>query len=168
MSCACPCPGTGPAERPWPSVDLQGLRRLGLVRMVGSGIDLELRQLLAGEAVAGKHPLDRLADHLGRPALQLIAKWPALEAAGIAGMAVVELVVELVAGDMDLFGVNDDDEVARIDVRRVLRLRLAAQRVGDLGRQAAQGLPLGVDEVPAALDLAGLCSPGLRHGNGGP
>src|SRR4030095_14795398 len=82
-------------------------------------------------------------------------------------MAVVELVVKLVAGDRDLLRVDDDDEVAGVDVRRVLRLRLAAQRVCDLGRQATKGHALGVNDVPAALELARLCVPGLLHGNGG-
>jgi hypothetical protein len=44
-----------------------------------------------------------------------------------------------------------------------LRLALAAEQVRDLGRQAPEGLPLGVDEVPAALELTGLCIPGLLH-----
>ena len=67
----------------------------------------------------------------------------------------------------DLLRVDDDDEVAGVDVRRVLRLVLAAQRVGDVRRETAEGLALGVDDVPAALDLAGLCVPGLLHGRKG-
>ena len=68
----------------------------------------------------------------------------------------VHLLVELVPGDVDLLGVDDDDEVAGVDVRGVLGLALAAQRVGDLRRKTPEGLPLGVDEVPAASDLARL------------
>src|ERR1044072_5697307 len=78
-------------------------------------------------------------------------------------MAVVDLVVELLAGDGDLFGVHHDDEVARVDVRRVLGLALAAEGVGDLRSQTPERLPFGVDEVPAALDLARLCVPGLHR-----
>ena len=70
---------------------------------------------------------------------------------GIAAVAPVELVGALVAGDRDLLGVDDDDEVAGVAVRRVLGLALAAQGVGDLGRQPAEGLALGVDDVPVAL-----------------
>jgi hypothetical protein len=69
---------------------------------------------------------------------------------------VVHLLVELVTGDADLLRVDDDDEVAGVDVRGVLRLVLAAQRVRDRGRQAPEGLPLGVDEVPLARDLSRL------------
>ena len=85
-----------------------------------------------------------------------------LQPSGIAGVAVVELVVELVAGDRDLLRVDDDDEVAGVDVRRELRLALAAQPVGDLGREPAEGLALGVDEVPLARDLARLGAVGLH------
>ena len=77
-------------------------------------------------------------------------------------MAVVHLVVELVPRHRDLLRVDDDDEVARVDVRRVLRLALAAQHVGDLRREPPQDLAVGVDDVPAALDLARLCVVGLH------
>ena len=49
----------------------------------------------------------------------------------------------------DLLGVHDDDEIAGVDVRRVLRLPLAAQRVGDARGETPEGLALGVDDVPA-------------------
>src|SRR5204863_9486507 len=60
---------------------LQGkwFRRLGLVRMLGPGVDLELRQLGAREAVAGKHPLDRLAQHLRGAPAELLAQRPLTE-----------------------------------------------------------------------------------------
>ena len=78
-------------------------------------------------------------------------------------MAVVHLLVELVPGDLDLLRVDDHDEVTGVDVRRVLRLPLAAQGVGDARRKPAQGLTLGVDDIPAATDFAGLCVPGLLY-----
>src|SRR4051812_11427863 len=131
--------------------------------MLGAGVDLQLLDLGAREAVAGQHPLDGLAQHLGRPALELVAQRPALEPARVARVAVVHLRVELVTGDVDLLRVHDDDEIARVDVRGVLRLALAAQRVGDLRSKTSEGLALGVYDVPAALDLAGFCVPGLLH-----
>src|SRR5439155_9790153 len=102
-------------------------------------------------AVALEYAVDRLAQDLRRPSLELGTQRPAAETARIAGVAVVHLVVELVAGHMDFLGVHDDDEVARVDVRRVLGLGLAAEHVGDLRSETPQRLPFGVDEVPAAL-----------------
>ena len=75
---------------------------------------------------------------------------------GIARMLVVHLLVELLPGDRDLLGVHHDDEVAGVDVRREGGLALPAQAVGDLRGDSAQGLPLGVHEIPVARDLTGL------------
>ena len=138
------------------------LRLLGLVRVLRAGVDLQLPQLLAREAVAGQHALDRLADHLLGPALEHLAEGARPQAPGIAAVAVVELVVQLVAGDPDLGGVDHDHEVAGVAVRRVLGLALAAQRVGDLGREPAEGLALGVDHVPVALAVVGCRYVGLH------
>src|ERR1700760_1618761 len=124
--------------------------------MLGAGVDLELRDLLPREPVLGEHPLHRDAEHLRRPAVELLAERPAAQAAWIARVAVIPLLVELVAGDLDLLGVDDDHEVAGVDVRRVLRLPLTAERVGDLGRETTERLALGVDEIPLTRDLPWL------------
>src|SRR3954468_6748477 len=131
--------------------------------MLGAGVDLQLRDLLAREPVLGEHPLHGDAEHFGRPALELLAKRPAAQAARIAGVAVVPLLVELVAGDVDLLGVHDDHEVACVDVRRELRLPLAPECVGDLGREPAERLALGVDEIPLARDFSRLGAVGLHR-----
>src|SRR5579859_5312083 len=124
--------------------------------MLGAGVDLELRDLLPREPVLREHPLDGDAEHLGRAPVELLAERAALEPARIPGVPVVPLLVELVARDLDLLRVHDDDEVTGVDMRRELRLALAAERVGDLRRQTAQGLPLGVDEIPLTRDLSWL------------
>src|SRR5256885_11283253 len=149
--------------RPRSWLELQLGRRLCLVRVLGAGVDLQLVDLGAREAVPREHALDRLAQHLGRPALELVAERPAAQAARVARVTVGHLVVELVAGDGDLLGVDDHHEDARVDVRGVLGLVLAAERVGDLRSETPERLPFGVDEVPAALDLARFCVPGLLH-----
>src|ERR671934_1261890 len=93
-SSASPFPGTARAR---PSLGLERLRTLSLVRVVGTGVDLELAQLRATETVARQHPSNRLADDLRRPPLELFAQRSLLEPARVAGMAVVDLVVELLA-----------------------------------------------------------------------
>src|SRR5581483_170825 len=134
--------------------------------MLRAGVDLELRDRLPRQPVLREHPLDRGAEHLRRAPVELLAERAALEPARIAGVAVVPLLVELVARDLDLLRVHHDDEVTRVDVRRELRLALAAERVGDLRRETAESLPLGVDEIPLALDLSGLGAVGLHHEKG--
>src|SRR5947208_773131 len=130
--------------------------------MVGAGVDLQLRQLLATKTVPRQHPLDRLPQHLRRHPLELLAQRSRAQTARVAGVAEVHLVVELLPRDRDLLRVDDDDEVARVDVRRELRLALAAQPVGDLRREAAEGLALGVHDVPVALNLARFGAVGLH------
>src|SRR6188508_3176115 len=131
--------------------------------MLGAGVHLELRQLLACEAVTGKHPLHRGADDFGRTPVELLAQRAASEPAGVARVAVVDLRLSLVPRDRDLLRVHDDDEVARVDVRRELGLALAAQDVRDPGRQPAEGLALRIDDVPLPLDLARFGAEGLHH-----
>ena len=134
--------------------------------MLGACIDLELGQLRGGELVLREHAFHGLADHLGRAALELLAQRPRLEATGEAGVPVDHLLVELLPGHVDLLRVDDDDEVTRVDVRRVLRLPLAPQCVRDLGREPSEGLALGVDDVPVTLDLTRLGGIGLHHMKG--
>src|SRR5919197_2748967 len=145
-SCACPCPGTARSDSL--ALPLQGLRRLRTVRMLRPRVDLQLCDLLPGQPVPRQHALHRAAQNLLRPALELLAQRAAAEAAGIAGVPVVALLVELVARDPDLLGVDDDDEVAGVDVRRVGGLALAAPRVPDVPRPPPERLALGVDDVP--------------------
>ena len=51
-------------------------------------------------------------------------------------MTVIELVVLLVAGDLDLVDVGDDDKIAGVDMRRIDRLVLAAQAMRNAACQA--------------------------------
>src|SRR5690606_27260068 len=69
----------------------------------------------------------------------------------------------LVAGDVDLLGVDHDDVVAGVDVRGVDGLVLAAEATRDLGAQAAEGLAGGVDHEPVALDGLVLGGKGLHQ-----
>src|SRR5690242_8461034 len=134
--------------------------------MLRAGVDLELRQLGAPELVAREHALDGLAKDFGRLPLELVAQRALPQTARVAGMTVVHLLVELLPRDRNLLGVDDDDEVARVDMRSERRLALAAQTVGDHGRETAKGLPLGVDDEPVALNLARFGAVGLHTEKG--
>src|SRR4029453_13531214 len=135
--------------------------------MLRARVDLELGDLPPREPVLRKHPLDSHAENLLGPPLHLLAQSPAADAARVPRVPVVALLVELVARDLDALGVDDDDEVTGVDVRRVLGLALAAERVGDPRRKATKRLPLGVDEVPVAGDLARFGGIGLHQRKGG-
>src|SRR5688572_27194883 len=131
-------PADAPPERqaalaPRSSLYLQGLRLLSRVRMVGPGVDLQLAELLPGEAVSREHALHRQPDDLLRPALEHVAERARPKPARVSRMAVVALLLALVARDGDLLRVHHDHEVTHVAVRGVLGLPLAPERVGELG-----------------------------------
>src|SRR2546423_11945737 len=94
MSCACRYRGT---VRSGSLVGLQRAGILGLVRMVGTRVDLQLRELLPRKPVLREHPLDCNAQHFSRPALELVAQRPAPQASRIARVAVESPLVERVS-----------------------------------------------------------------------
>jgi hypothetical protein len=134
--------------------------------MIRASVDLELRDLPVRKAVSREHALDGLPDDLRGPPVELLRERSRPQAARIAGVTVVALLLELVPGHGDLLGIHDDDEVPGVDVRREFGLPLAAERVGNAGRQPAQGLALGVHDVPASLDLMRFRVPGLHRRKG--
>ena len=89
-------------------------------------------------------------------AVQQLADGLLAQAARVAGVPVEELGVPLVAGDGDLAGVDDDDEVAGVDMRGVDRLVLAPQQLRGLAGQPAEHDVGRVDHVPGVGHIAGL------------
>jgi hypothetical protein len=57
----------------------------------------------------------------------------------------------LLAGDDNFLGINDDNEVAGIEVGGLDGFVFSAHVVGDLCRQPAQDRAFGVNHVPLAL-----------------
>ena len=99
---------------------------------------------------------DGALDGAARVPLQQFADGDGAEATRAAGVRVAHGVGALAPGESDLGRVDDDDEVTRVDMRRELRLMLAAQEVRDLDGQAAQDHVLGINDVPVAGDFARL------------
>ena len=116
----------------------------------GPAYTLSLRQRLTAERVLREHAADGLLDGPLGVLLEQLDVADGLEAAGVAGVAVGLLLLALRAGQRHLAGVDDDDEVTGVDVRRERRLVLAPQQDGDLAGQAAEHDVGRVDDVPAA------------------
>jgi hypothetical protein len=135
------------------AVHLQRNRLLRVVRMLGALVDLELGCHLAAELGLGEHALDGfLEDLLGATGEQLDEAL-FTQAAGEAGVAAVQLLASLHAGEVDLLGIDDDDVVAHVDVGRVEGAGLAGENAGGVGRKAAERLARGVDDIPLTLDV---------------
>src|SRR3546814_198892 len=132
--------------------------------MFGAGIDAQVTHLLAPQRPARDHALDRLFEHaLGEAAFEHLAGGDALDAARIAGVPVIDLARQLVAGEAHLVRVDDDDVVTAIDVRGEARLVLAAQDIGDDRRRATDHQAIGIDDMPFLLHLVRLDRLGGLH-----
>lgn len=124
---------------------------LSRVRMRRSGVDLELTVHVASELRLREHsPNDALDEVLGT-ALEDFLVAERLEAARVSRVAAYLRLDEFFAGKSDLVRVDDDDEVAGVDVRRVCGLVLARKDAGYLYCETAKMLVGGVDEIPLAL-----------------
>jgi hypothetical protein len=137
-------------------LDLEGLGLLRSVGVLGAGVHLELGEHLPSEGVVRQHPLDRALDDAVGVGAQLVAHVDGFQTTGVTGVPVGTLVVPLGTGQRNLARVHDDDEVTDIEVRGVLGLVLAAQKLRGLAGQSTEHHIGGVDDVPGPGDLAGL------------
>src|ERR1700679_3533585 len=126
---------------------------LRVVRVVGTLVDLELGGHLAAELALGQHALDGFLEDLLRTANEQLAVLFLAQAAGETGVAAIELLASLHAGDLDLLGVDDDDVIAHIDIRRVERVQLARENAGGMRSEAAERLAGRVQHKPLALNV---------------
>src|SRR6056297_3776268 len=127
------------------------------MRMLCAGIDAQIGHLLARQTVARTHPLHCLHDDALRiGAFQDLPGGARLDAARIARVPIIRLVA-LVAGQLDLVGIDDDHVVAHIHMRRKRCLVLAAQAHRDDRGKTAQNNALGVDQDPFLIDICRSC-----------
>src|SRR5436309_3558236 len=138
------------------------LRPLGLMRMVGTGVDLELPELLDPETGSRQHPLHGAADDFLGPTLQEMTEGLLLQALRMAAMPDVQLRFLLVACHGDPGRVQDDHVVAGVEVRRPGRLVLALEHARNARRETSERLVRRIHDVPAPLDLALADRVGLR------
>jgi hypothetical protein len=78
-------------------------------------------------------------------------------------VAVVGDLLGLAAGHAHLRGIDDDDEVAVVQVGLVGGLVLALEQVGGLGGDAAERPAGGIDDVPVLVHLRLLDSHSRVH-----
>ena len=90
--------------------------------MLTSGEDLQALHALGGQFVLGEHTFDGVFDDTLRVFFTDFFKGGVFDAAWEAGVAIVYFASFLVASDNSVFGVDDNDVVATINVRSVARL----------------------------------------------
>ena len=133
--------------------------------MLGALVDAQIAEDLAEQRTARQHALDGLLDDaLREAAFQDELGRAFLDAAGIAGVVIIDLLVALAAGQDDLVGIHDHDVVAAVDMGRVIGLVLAAQAQRHDGGETADDEPGGVDHNPLLFDIGGFQRHGLHRG----
>ena len=132
------------------------------MRMLCASVNLELHAHCTTERVLGEHALYCVLDNALGMLLHGLLEGFALQAAGITAVTIVFLAGSLNARDLDLVSVDDYDEVAGVNVRRVGGLVLTLENMSGLRSDATKNLVLSVDEKPFALNFVGLCVIGLH------
>lgn len=108
--------------------------------MLVARIDLQLGEHCTAQLVLWHHALHCfLNDHFRRLDQKLV-KRDGLNASRVSSVMVVKLVCCFFTGYHDLFGVDNDDIVTRVNVRCEFWLMLASQAVRNLCTKSPQGL----------------------------
>ena len=98
--------------------------------MSGACVNLQTGCSLGTEGVVGQHALhSQLHCLLGTGSHQGLVL-NGLQTADVAGMVMIVLILQLVAGEDSLISVDDDDEFTAVNVGGELRAMLATQNVG--------------------------------------
>ncbi len=126
------------------------------MRMLRASVDFEFARHLATERISRQHALDSKFDDAFRHSLLQARETHALDAARITGVTVIDLALALVAGYSHLIGVDNNDKITDIDMRRVLGLVLATKD----GRNARG--------EPSEHAVASVYKPPLSRYIGGP
>ena len=121
--------------------------------MLGALVDMQAADLLSALGVAGEHSLDGDGHGFLRVVLHQVLVGDFLQVTDPAGVPAQELLLELLAGEDGFLRVDDDDEIAAVNVGGERGFVLAAEQVRSLGGDAAQGLVSGVQNVPLAGNL---------------
>jgi len=126
------------------------------VRVLGACVNLEFAIEGAAETVVRDHAADGAFDEKLRAALTACAEGLGFVTTDESREAHVGLGDFFFAADGDLGGVEDNDEVAGINVRSEDGFVFSAKEVGGLDGDAAERLTSGVDDPPVALHLFGF------------
>lgn len=126
------------------------------MRLFRTGVDFEFLHHLLAEGAMREHAPDGFGERFRRVlGKQSVERDPAFTA-NVTRMMEILLLLGLLAGRSDLARIDDDHEIAGIDVRGIDSLVLAHQKTGSGARNATEGLAFGIDELPLTSDRLGV------------
>lgn len=141
----------------------RGFRLLGLVVVVGAGVHFQFAEHFTAKFVFWQHAANGFAKYkLGVPLHAGASRNRSL--ASVTGVPCVLLVIHLRAGEAHFVRIDDNDEVARVNMRRVGRLVFAHQDHGDVGGESSHHLIIGVYQMPFLLHFLRLRHERFRAG----
>lgn len=121
---------------------------LGFVGVIFACVDLEFLHLGGTKLIFWDHAFDRpLKNELGTPLAQLVWSFNSLTA-DVTGVTSIDLVLLLAATEFGVLGVDDDNEVTCIDVRRKNSLVLSAKETSCLHGDFSDDLIPGINNMP--------------------
>src|SRR5450759_5877660 len=85
---------------------------------------VQLPKHAAAQSILRQHALHRKLDRALRVLIKELAKRDRRDAADVARVVVINIIRKLSAGDADLLGVYDNDVIAHIHMRAIVRLML--------------------------------------------
>ena len=127
-----------------------------------TAVHLELFDHGVTEWAFGQHALDGFLECAARVLGLHVAEISGCDTAGEARVTVVHLVQVLGTSDLELGGVDDDDEVTCIDVRRINGFVFAAQTESNFAGYSSEHLIGGVNHKPLMHHVSGFCAE-CRH-----
>ena len=120
--------------------------------MFGAGIDFEFLNHLVAKSAVREHTPDSSGQRGGRVLRHEVGEIDPAFAGDVTGVVEVFLVQVLVAGNGNLAGVDDNNEVTSVDVRGIDGLVLAHEEASNFACNASHRLVGGIHKLPLAGD----------------
>lgn len=145
-----------------PLLEVEDLWLLSSVWVFAAGVDLELLDHSVAERTLWKHALNGNFESTTRMLCLHFLEGRFVDAAWVASVTIVGLLAGLFGGKNQLVSIDDNNIIARINVRGKFWLVLAAKAQSDFASKAAEHLITGIDHEPFALNLKRLGREGLH------
>lgn len=123
------------------------------MRMLWTGIDIEVAENSITELGLGKHTLDGVLEDGDGLLVQLLLDIADALTTRITGVVDIVFVLHFVACELDLFRVDDDHVITTVAVGGEARLALATKDHGNLRGKTAENLAFSVDDIPFLVGI---------------
>ena len=128
-------------------------RLLSRVGVLAAHINFQFSELLVTKTAMGQHTAHGFLDDGNGASCSQVRQIFFFETTRETGMVSIKLLGFFLAGDLNLLSIEDNDEVAAINVRCELRLMFASQKIRHFNGQASEGFSFGIYDEPLSCDF---------------